>query len=154
MLGRSERKGVRGGNSTWGPGWGHGHTCHSLYVIYCPEPLQQSVEFKEICNEKFLIHETQSLRWALHPSCVTPTCHRHIYQAHQIPGPSSDLCLYLQWSKAIMVCCLIKKSFGIRLYLKHPLTANSGSTILTKLYMWDKMQWQCQTGNVPGVFMR
>lgn len=41
-------------------GWGHGHTWCSLCVIYCPKPWQRSVEFKEICNEKFLIQRPKA----------------------------------------------------------------------------------------------
>lgn len=60
VWGRYKRKGRRGGKSTGGPGWGHGHTCCSRLVIYCTEPRQQSVEFKEICNEKFLIQKPKA----------------------------------------------------------------------------------------------
>lgn len=97
---RSERKGGRGGKSTGGPGWGHGHTCRSLRVIYCPEPRQQSVEFKEICNEKFLIQRPK----ALAGPCLLPLSLLHAIntdQAHQITGHSNDLCLYSKLVKSL-----------------------------------------------------
>lgn len=68
-----KRKGGSGGNRRRGPGWGHGHTCLGLLVIYCPELWRQSAEFKEICNEKFLI---PSLKAFVKP-CLLPPSLRH-----------------------------------------------------------------------------
>lgn len=50
------RKGRRRGWSTTG---GHGHICLRLFVIYYARLQQQSVGFKEIGNEKFLIAKAQ-----------------------------------------------------------------------------------------------
>lgn len=65
-----KRKGRGGGNRRRGPGWGHGHTCLGLLVIYCPELRRQSAEFKEICNEKFLI---PSLKAFVKPRLLPPS---------------------------------------------------------------------------------
>lgn len=89
VLGRSKRKGGRGGKSTGGPGWGHGHTCCSLYVIYCPEPRQQSVEFKEICNEKFLIQRPK----ALVEPCLLPLSLLHAINTYIRRIKSLDLAM-------------------------------------------------------------
>lgn len=64
---------------TSGPGWGHGHTCWSLHVIYYLKSWQQSEEFKEMCNEKFLIQRPESSsQLHLHPPSLPPASHSYI----------------------------------------------------------------------------
>lgn len=125
VLGRSKRKRGRGGKSTEGPGWGHGHTCHSLHVIYCPEPRQQTVEFKEISNEKFLIQRPK----ALVEPCLLPrsllhainTYIRHIKSLDQAVSYAST-----RFSQNLQLTMFSRlgKCWSSELHLRHPLTNN------------------------------